>query len=100
MHTHDFTTLPTSTVLADGGSKGLPIALLILFGLIALALLVLYVAAVLSIVQSNRLSGAGKAMWIVACLILQFFGPLAWFGWGRKQYFDRRDGSAGPVNRA
>ncbi|MGI8417046.1 MAG: PLD nuclease N-terminal domain-containing protein [Nakamurella sp.] len=97
---HAFTTLSTSTMLADGGSKGLPVALLILFGVIALALLILFVAAVLSILRSDRLSDAGKAIWIVACLILQFFGPLVWFGWGRKQSFDRRDGSAGPVTRA
>lgn len=78
--------LPTTTTLAAGDSAlaGGYLALLVIVGL---GLLALFVAAVASILTSARLSGAGKAMWVLICLVLQFFGPLAWLLWGRKQDF-------------
>lgn len=79
--------LPTRTTTLAAGDSALAGGYLALLVIVGLALLVLFVAAVASIVTSARLTGAGKAMWILVCLVLQFFGPLAWFLWGRKQDF-------------
>lgn len=84
------------TLAADSTGGGLSIALLVVFGVIALALAILFVAAVVSILRSDRLSAAFQFGWIILCLILQFFGPLLWFWWGRRQDFGGRGGAVRP----
>lgn len=53
--------------------------------LVVLGLVVLFVAAIISIARSPHLEPLGRLIWIVVCLFLQFFGPVAWFVWGRHQ---------------
>lgn len=76
--------VPAEHLAAD---TGLATGVLAVLGIVAIALLVLFFAAVVSILGSARLSSSGKVVWIVICLILQFFGPVGWFVWGRKQNF-------------
>lgn len=78
------TALPLPVLAA--GSGGLATGYLILLIVIGVALLALFIGAVVSILSSPALSGSTKFLWIVVCLILQFFGPVAWFLWGRKAF--------------
>jgi Phospholipase_D-nuclease N-terminal len=48
------------------------------------AQLVLFIAGVVSVVRSGRLTGAGRAIWIVAMLVFPLLGPFAWFLFGRR----------------
>ena len=73
-----------SVLAADTAVPG---GLLAALAVAAVALLALFVAAVVSILGSDRLSSSGKVVWVVVCLVLQFFGPVAWFVWGRHQNF-------------
>lgn len=63
--------------------------------LVLLALVALFVGALVSIATSRHLDNTAKAIWIVVCVFLQFFGPVAWFVWGRHQ----RPRSEGPPSR-
>lgn len=80
----DFSARATTVAAGDSALAAGYLALLVVVGV---ALLVLFVAAVVSIATSARLTGAGKAVWVLVCLVLQLLGPLAWFLWGRKQDF-------------
>ena len=52
-------------------------------GLITLALVVLFVVALVSILRSTRYSGTGKIAWVLITLVATFIGPIVWFAWGR-----------------
>lgn len=77
----------SATVFLIAADTGVTAAVLVVVAVVAVALLALFIAAVVSIVGSDRLSESGKAVWVVACLVLQLFGPVAWFVWGRHQNF-------------
>lgn len=77
----------SATVSVLAADTGVAAGVLVVLAVVAVALLALFVAAVVSIVGSDRLSSSGKVVWVVACLALQFFGPVAWFVWGRHQNF-------------
>ncbi|MFY2790189.1 PLD nuclease N-terminal domain-containing protein [Rhodococcus sp. KRD162] len=64
------------------GTLGLVIALVVTFGAV-----LLFVAAVVSIVRSPNYSVAGRAVWIFVVLAFPFLGPLVWFIVGRKSSF-------------
>lgn len=66
--------------------SGLGTGSVILLVIVGVALLALFIGAVVSILSSPTMNGQTKAVWVVICLILQFFGPLAWFIWGRKAF--------------
>jgi Phospholipase_D-nuclease N-terminal len=70
-------------LIADGGSA-VGGALIVLLVAIGLALLALFLAALVSILRTARMTSTGRLVWIVIVLIFQFFGPLAWFLFGRK----------------
>jgi hypothetical protein len=63
------------------------------FGLGTIALVavlgavVLFVAALVSILRSPNYSVAGRAVWIFVVLAFPFLGPLVWFVWGRTSTF-------------
>lgn len=48
------------------------------------ALVVLFVAAIVSILRSDGLSGCQKLGWTVVVLFLQLVGPVLWFTLGRR----------------
>jgi hypothetical protein len=48
-------------------------------------LLALWIAAVVSILRSALVTPLVKALWILAILVFQFFGPIVWFAVSRYQ---------------
>ncbi len=50
---------------------------------IALAVLALVVAAVVSILRSDAYTSAGKCLWVLMIIALPVLGSLGWFFWGR-----------------
>jgi hypothetical protein len=52
-----------------------------------LGAVVLFVAALVSIIRSPNYTVAGRAVWIFVVLAFPFLGPLVWFVWGRKSTF-------------
>lgn len=69
---------------------------LIALGVVGAALVALFVAALLSVVVSERYTGAGKILWILALCAFPFFGPVLWFLVGRTHRLEvDRGGDAG-----
>jgi hypothetical protein len=50
----------------------------------ALALLVLFVAALVSITRDTRATPTEKLVWILIALLLPVLGPIVWFVLGRR----------------
>ncbi|WP_129661482.1 PLD nuclease N-terminal domain-containing protein [Rothia halotolerans] len=59
------------------------ILLLIGFGLVAAAAIALFVGALISVMISERYTGAGKILWALAIFAFPFLGPVTWFLVGR-----------------
>lgn len=51
---------------------------------LALAAIILFVAALISILASSRYTGGGKLLWLIAIFVFPFLGPLVWWLGGRK----------------
>ncbi|MDO4928211.1 MAG: PLD nuclease N-terminal domain-containing protein [Corynebacterium sp.] len=60
------------------------LVLTILIGVVALALFVLFIAAVVSIVRSKVLTTGGKVVWILIAVSFPLLGSLLWFLWGKN----------------
>jgi len=71
-------------MIYSGTMDGMHFGVVIVIAIVVLALLVLFVAAIVSILRSPLLSGDGRALWIVIVVVFQFVGPLAWFLFGRN----------------
>lgn len=56
----------------------------IILVVVALVPIVLFLAAVVSILASPRYTGGGKFLWIAVVLLAPFLGPLGWFLGGRR----------------
>lgn len=61
----------------------------ILLGIIVLALVALFIAALVSILRTSRLSGGGKLLWIVIVFVFPLLGSIAWFAFGRRMNLDQ-----------
>ncbi|MEV6523859.1 PLD nuclease N-terminal domain-containing protein [Longispora sp. NPDC051575] len=46
--------------------------------------LILFIAALISIISADRLTTAAKILWAVVAFAFPFIGSLAWFFWGKK----------------
>lgn len=46
--------------------------------------LVLFIAALISVIASKRYTGGGKFLWAVLVFALPILGPIGWFVAGRK----------------
>lgn len=68
-----------------------PIEILLLLFILAIFIgyIALAVTAVVSIAGSYRLTGGGKALWIVMIIAFPFLGSIVWFIWGRKTPLER-----------
>lgn len=66
-------------LVPDVYSGGLAIVALVLIVL----QVVLFVAALISILGSRRYTGGGKFLWLVVVFFAPFLGPLGWFIAGR-----------------
>ncbi|MEU6153696.1 PLDc N-terminal domain-containing protein [Actinosynnema sp. NPDC047251] len=62
-------------------STSVTIAVFLLF--ISLLLVALWVAAFISVMRQDRLTGGGKLLWIVVIIGFPFLGSLGWFLFGR-----------------
>lgn len=68
---------------ADGQSAGSAVGLVVAV-VVGVALAALFVAAVVSVIRSPRLTTTGKVAWTIAVLVFPLLGPLAWFLAGRR----------------
>jgi hypothetical protein len=71
------------TMLADT-SNGADITVVILGTILALAQLILWIAAAISILRNDRFTGGGKFLWFVIIIGFPFLGCLGWFFFGRN----------------
>jgi hypothetical protein len=57
----------------------------ILIGLlVVISLIVLFIAAAVSIASSRTASGTEKAIWVLVALVFPVLGPILWFAIGRN----------------
>ncbi|NLU84324.1 hypothetical protein HCA44_16235 [Rhodococcus sp. HNM0569] len=61
--------------------------MLVALALVGIALVVLFVAALVSVVRSDNYRAGGKAVWILLVLAFPFLGPVVWFVWGKDSTF-------------
>lgn len=61
----------------------------LIFLLIALALVVLVIAAVISALFDGDTTGGGKLLWIIFVIWFPLFGAIAWFVVGKKGHLNR-----------
>lgn len=54
-----------------------------------LGLAVAVAFAVWTILSSPRLTGSGRALWLVVVVALPIAGAVAWFAWGRSARLER-----------
>jgi Phospholipase_D-nuclease N-terminal len=71
--------LAADAARSAGSVVGVVLAVVICVGLLAL-----FVAALLSVLRSPRLTGTGRVVWIIAVFVFPLLGPLAWFLVGRR----------------
>jgi Phospholipase_D-nuclease N-terminal len=65
----------------ESDSVGVVVGVLLI--LVSLALVVLWVAAIVSVLRNPRLTGGGKFLWVVVVLAFPFLGSLGWFVFGK-----------------
>lgn len=53
--------------------------------LLILASVVLWIAALVSIVRADRLTATERVIWILVVIIIPFIGSLGWFAFGRPR---------------
>ncbi|MCC8249766.1 PLD nuclease N-terminal domain-containing protein [Saccharothrix luteola] len=80
----------------DDGVGGAEIAVIVLLIAIGIAVFVLWVAAIVSVLRSRRLTGGGKLLWIAVVLAFPFLGSIGWFAGGRDARLIRDAGPAAP----
>ncbi|MDS1271428.1 PLDc N-terminal domain-containing protein [Lipingzhangella sp. LS1_29] len=79
---------------------GLAVVIGILGILLALAVVVLIIAALISILMYRGLTGGGKLLWILVVLYFPVLGSVAWFVVGKKGYLNQALGiEPGPAQR-
>jgi Phospholipase_D-nuclease N-terminal len=74
------TAAPAVLAASDASNVGIVVAAAVL----GLAQLVLWIAAAVSIVRNDRLTGGGKLLWFVVIIGFPFLGCLGWFLFGRN----------------
>ncbi|WP_313095371.1 PLD nuclease N-terminal domain-containing protein [Corynebacterium variabile] len=75
---------------SDSDTSGWFFVGMVFLALVALACVVLFIAALVSILSSRSLTVGGKLLWCIAVFVFQFFGPLVWFLWGRNAQLSRQ----------
>ncbi|WP_149361158.1 MULTISPECIES: PLDc N-terminal domain-containing protein [Lolliginicoccus] len=80
--------MTTTLILAQAtqvdSGYAVSIGLVILLAVVAIAALVLFIAALVSVLSSTVLSGVGKIVWILLIFVFPLLGPLLWFFLGRN----------------
>jgi hypothetical protein len=70
--------------LADQPDAGVAIVGVIVWVILGIVQIVLFIAALISILSSKRYTGGGKFLWLVVVFFAPFFGAIGWFAGGRK----------------
>ena len=72
--------------LSANDDRGTAVALITLLGwlILGLAQVILFIAALVSILSSKRYTGGGKFLWVVVVFLAPFFGAVGWFVVGRR----------------
>ncbi len=70
-------------ILADGTDAG-DVVIAVIGAILGLAQIILWIAALVSILRSERYTGGGKFLWIIVIFAFPFLGCLGWFFAGRK----------------
>lgn len=68
----------------DDPNPILPFAAVLGWVILGIAQLILFIAALVSILGSRRYTGGGKFLWLVVVLLAPLFGALGWFIAGRR----------------
>lgn len=72
--------------MAEGDGTGNAIGLVIILGwiILGIAQVILFIAALVSILSSKRYTGGGKFLWVVVVFFAPLLGALGWFIAGRR----------------
>ncbi len=72
--------------MAEGDGRGEAIGIVIILGwiILGIAQIILFIAALVSILGSQRYTGGGKFLWVVVVFFAPLFGALGWFIAGRR----------------
>ncbi len=77
------TTPALTAATLQAGNEDNPI-LYVVITILGAAHAILWIAALISILRSDRLTGGGKLLWFAVITGFAFLGPLSWFIFGRK----------------
>lgn len=69
-------------VLAEA-TDATDVVLIVLGAMIGMAQIILWIAAAISIIRSDRYTGGGKFLWFIVIIAFPFLGCLGWFFFGR-----------------
>lgn len=67
-----------------GGGAGIAVAGLVIWILVVIAQVVLFIAALITILASPRYTGGGKFLWVLLVFFMPLLGAIGWFIVGRK----------------
>ena len=81
--------------LADSMDAG-DVVLIAIGTIVVLAQIILWIAAAISILRSDRYTGGGKFLWFVVIIAFPFLGCLGWFVFGRSAQLVKQ-GVSGPA---
>lgn len=82
-------------VLADSMDAG-DVVLIAIGTMVALAQIILWIAAAVSILRGDRYTGGGKFLWFIVIIAFPFLGCLGWFAFGRNAQLVKQ-GVSGPA---
>ncbi|MBW4720818.1 PLDc N-terminal domain-containing protein [Saccharothrix obliqua] len=68
---------------AEDSSNTAAVVIAVFLVLAALLLVALWVAAFVSVLRQDRLTGGGKLLWLVVIIAFPFLGSIGWFAFGR-----------------
>ena len=51
---------------------------------VAVAAVAVFVAGLISVLGSRRLTTTGRVVWVIAMFVFPLLGPIAWFVFGRR----------------
>ena len=80
-------------ILANGMDAG-DVVIVALATIAALAQIILWIAAAVSILRSVRYTGGGKFLWFIVIIAFPFLGCLGWFLFGRTAQLVKPGASA------
>ena len=84
------------TLLADSYDAA-DVLVVVIGTILALAQVILWIAAAISILRSDRFTGGGKFLWFVVIIGFPFLGCLGWFFFGRNAQLVKA-GASSPVH--